>query len=501
LSRSNAALALLNHNLARHPDKIAYYCGDQALSYRGLDQASRSFAQLLRKRGVVPGERILIVLPDCPAFPAVFLGCLLSGVVAVAVSATLTEEELAYISADCGARLSVTHAILAAPCAIVSDKDMQIICDDNGFREDSISPDDFDNPYHPSADDFAYMLYSSGSTGKPKGVPHRHESLLLPCDLVGKPLLGITGDDVIFSTSKFPFTYGLINSLAFPLSCGAAAVLLPGKPDPCAIMEIIGRHKPSIFFSVPTLYTQILLSSADPEIKLPMRLCCSAGEVLPAALFEEWQRLTGMEIVDGIGSTEMTYHFISNTPGLAVAGSAGRLVPGYRARIVDDNGNNVPEGSEGHLLVSGPTGSPCYWNLPDKSAETMLPDGFVRTGDIFVERGGFYYHRGRSDDMIKVGAQWVSPLLVEDALQSHPAVTDCAVAAVSAGTLTRPGAFVVLNAGAEQSPALERNLRLHIQARLPEYMCPVSFKFMEELPRTSTGKIQRFMLRENSSQL
>jgi benzoate-CoA ligase len=318
---------------------------------------------------------------------------------------------------------------------------------------------------------------------------------------VGKAILGITGDDVIFSTSKFPFTYGLINSLAFPLSFGAAAVLLPDKPDPCAIMEIIERHKPSIFFSVPTLYTQIILSGADPEIKLPMRLCCSAGEALPAALFEEWQRLTGMEIVDGIGSTEMAYHFISNIPGQAVAGSAGRLVPGYRARLVDDKGNNVPEGSEGHLLVSGPTSSPRYWNLLEKSAATMLPDGFIRTGDIFAERDGFYFHCGRSDDMIKVGALWVSPLLVEDALKSHPAVADCAVAAVSAGTLTRPGAFVVLKAGEEKTPTLERKLRLHMLARLPEYMSPVSFRFIEELPRTSTGKIQRFRLRENNSQL
>ena len=297
------------------------------------------------------------------------------------------------------------------------------------------------------------MLYSSGSTGKPKGVPHRHKSLLLPCDLMGKALLGITGDDVIFSTSKFSFAYGLINSLAFPLRFGATAILLPGKPDPRSILEIIGRRKPSIFFSVPTMYTQVILSCAERELKLPMRLCCSAGEVLPAPVFEEWQRLTGMEILDGIGSTEMAYHFISNIPGRAVAGSAGQLVPGYRARLVDDYGNDVPAGGEGNLLVSGYTRSPFYWNLPEKSAETMLPDGFIRTGDIFVERNGFYFHRGRSDDMIKVGALWVSPVKVEDALRSHPAVADCAVAAVSAGTLARPGAFVVLKPGTEQTSA------------------------------------------------
>lgn len=500
MSRSNAALELLTRNLALHPDKVAYFCGERALTFRELDKASRCFARLLRVQGITPGERVLIVLPDCFAFPVAFLGCLLSGAMAVAVAVTLRDEDLSYITEDCGARLLVTHRLLAAHHSVICDKVKQIVCDDDGPLDDYFSCDDLNNHYRPSVDDFAYMLYSSGSTGKPKGVPHRHESLLLPCDLVGKALLGITSDDVIFSTSKFPFTYGLINSLAFPLRFGATAVLHPGKPDPGAILEIIDRFKPSIFFSIPTIYTQIILSCAERELKFPMRLCCSAGEALPAALFEEWQRLTGMEILDGIGSTEMAYHFISNIPGRAVAGSAGRLVPGYRARLVDDNGNKVPEGSEGHLLVSGATRSPCYWNLPEKSAETMLPDGFCRTGDIFVERNGFYFHCGRSDDMIKVGALWVSPVQVEDALRSHPAVADCAVSAVSAGTVTRAGAFVVLKPGTEQKPDLAQELRLHILARLPDYMCPVSFRFMQELPRTSTGKVQRFRLRETDLQ-
>jgi benzoate-CoA ligase len=496
LSRSNAAVELLSRNLELHPDKVAYFCGDQALSYRELDKACRRFARLLQKQGIAPGERVLIVLPDCFAFPVAFLGCLLSGAVAVAAGAHLMEEDLTYIFGDCGARLLVSHAELATPRSVIGDKVEVILCGDDGPLEDSISFDAFYSPYLPSAEDFAYMLYSSGSTGMPKGVPHRHESLLLPCDLMGRDLLGITSDDVIFSSSKLSFTYGLINSLAFPLRFGAAAILHQGKPDPRAILDIISRRKPSIFFSVPTIYTQIILSCAERELKLPMRLCCSAGEALPAAVFEEWQRLTDMEILDGIGSTEMTYHFICNIPGQAVAGSAGRLVPGYRARLVDDNGNDVPAGSEGNLLVSGDTSSPCYWNQPEKSAETMLPDGFIRTGDIFVERNGFYYHRGRSDDMIKAGAHWVSPVTVEDALRGHPAVADCAVAAVSVGTLIKPGAFVVLTPGTEQTPGLTGELRAHVMARLPDYMCPVRFRFMEELPRTSTGKIQRFRLRE-----
>jgi benzoate-CoA ligase len=400
---------------------------------------------------------------------------------------------------DCGARLFVALRE-DATTSPVNDNEVKVIaCNDHGPAEDAISAEKFNNPYQPLADDFAYMLYSSGSTGRPKGVPHRHKSLLLPGDLVGKALLALTGEDVIFSSSKLSFAYGLINSLALPLRFGATAVLHPGKPDPHAILSIIGRRKPSIFFSVPTIYTQIILSCSDRGLKLPMRLCCSAGETLPAAVFEEWQRLTGLEIIDGIGSTEMAYHFISNVPGKAVAGSAGRLVPGYRARLVDDNDNDVSAGSEGNLLISGDTISPCYWNMPEKSAETMLPNGFLRTGDIFMERDGFYYYRGRDDDMIKSEACWVSPFTVEEVLRSHLAVADCAVAAVSVGTHNKPGAFVVLKSGIPPTTALARELRAFMMARLPKYMCPIRFSFMENLPRTSTGKLQRFRLQEGVS--
>jgi benzoate-CoA ligase len=493
---SNAAMELLAGNLELHPEKAAYLCAGKALSYRELDKRCRRFARLLQKEGVVPQDRVLLALPDCLAFPVVFLGCILCGAVAVAVSPDLGEAELAHVIEDCGASILVTLGEPAVPCSALDGMVKAIICDDQGQMEDSTTCDDFDNPYSPSTDDFAYMLFSSGTTGRPKGVPHLHKSLLLPCDLVGRGVLGITGDDVIFSSSKFSFAYGLINSLAFPLRFGATALLHPGKPDPLALLDIIRSYRPSIFFSVPTLFAQILLSCGERELKLPMRICCSAGEALPIPLFEEWLRLTGLEILDGIGSTEMAYHFICNFPGQAVAGSVGRLVPGYRARLVDDDGNDVRTGEDGNLLIAGPTRAPCYWNQTEKSADAILPDGFMKSGDIFVEREGLYYYRGRSDDMIKAGACWVSPSMVEDALLSHPAVAECAVASVTVGAFNRPGAFVVLTPGMEQSPTLARELKRHIMARLPDYMCPVRFCFMEELPRTSTGKIRRFRLRE-----
>jgi benzoate-CoA ligase len=496
LSTVNAAVLLLARNLERHPDKTAYFCGDRSISFRELDGGCRRFTLLLQEKGVTPGERVLIVLPDTFAFPVAFLGCLLAGVTAVAASTALREEDFSHILEDSGARLLVTHPDLSAPLAAAGDGVDVIFCSDDGsFGYPAVSMGEW-QPYRPSAEDFAFMLYSSGSTGKPKGIPHQHRDLLLPCELVGSAILGIKADDLLFSASKFSFAYGLINSLAFPLFFGASAIIHPAKPDPATILNIIRERRPTIFFSVPTIYSRLILSCTASELSLPMRICYSAGEALPAAIFEEWQRLTGLELIDGIGSTEMTYVYISNRPGQARPGSTGQPVPGYCLRLVDDDGNDVPSGIEGNLLVAGDTMAPFYWNLPAKSAETMPPDGFCRTGDVFVERDGFYYHRGRSDDMIKAGAHWVSPVPVEDALLSHPAVAECAVAAISAGALVKPGAFVILAPGTVETPGLVRELRAHLLARVPDYMCPARFKFVEELPRTATGKIQRFRLRD-----
>jgi len=492
----NAAVALLQRNLERHPDKTAYCCDERSITYRQLDGEARRFALLLQRRGLVPGDRALLVLSDTPAFPVAFLGCLLAGVMAVVAGTTLGREDVAHVLRDSGARLLITDAFLTTPVEAAESRGVPILIADSGSFAPDTANDAPLTPFRPVEDGFAYMLYTSGSTGRPKGIPHRHRDLLLPCESVGRSILAITTDDLIFSTSKFSFAYGLVNSLAFPLFFGATAIIHPGKPEPAAILDIIRERRPTLLFSVPTVYLQIVLSWTEPEADLPMRLCYSAGEALSAAIFEEWRRLTGLEIIDGIGSSEMSYVYLSNRPGEVRPGSTGRPVPGYRVRLVDDDGNEVPDGVEGQLLVSGDTMSPWYWNLPEKSAGTMLPDGFMRTGDIFVRRDGFYYHRGRDDDMIKSGGHWVAPAPVEEVLLGHPAVVECAVAAVTVGALVKPGAFVVAAAGTVQSPALERELRKYLLARLPDYMCPVRFTFVRELPRTPTGKIQRFRLRE-----
>jgi len=493
----NAAVALLVPNLKRHPDKIAYFCGAQSMTYRELDSACRRFAFGLQQRGINPGERVLIVLPDVPAFPVAFLGSIMAGVVAIAAGTTLQETDVAYILKDSDTRLLITHPALSAPRAAARGKVDEMLCEPEGGLAASGSEPTADwQPYTPAAKDFAFMLYSSGSTGQPKGIPHRHPDLIAPSRRVGEEILGLSPQDVIFSASKLSFAYGLINSLIYPLFFGASAVLHPGRPDPAEILKIIEQHRPTVFFSVPTIYMQLILSCSADHMKFPMRLCCSAGEALPESILEEWRRLTGLELIDGIGSTEACCIYICNRPGRVRPGSTGQIVPGFSARIVDDDLNDVPPGVEGHLLIKGDTLAPFYWNLPEKSAATMLPDGFVRTGDVFVEQDGYYSYRGRSDDMIKAGGQWISPVRVEDTLHRHPAVAECGVAAISVGGLVKPGAFVLLAPGVQQGAGLTRELRDHMLDLLPEYMCPARYIFVEDLPRTATGKVKRFELRK-----
>lgn len=492
MGATNAALELLEHNLRDRPAKTAYLCSGRAHTYRELGERALSLARRLRERGLSPGERVIVALPDCFAFPVAFLGCLLSGAVTVVVNPELESESLARIANESSARLRISLEGSAAswPTGFLEE----VACDEVGPLQCAGPGLELGDVFQPADSDLAYVLYTSGSTGLPKGVPHRHRSLVLPCDLVGKGVLGLTGEDIIFSTSKCSFAYGLINSLALPLRLGATAILHPGKPDPAAVLELFRRHSPSVFFSVPTIFAQILRSWPELPKRLPMRLCCSAGEALPAALFKEWQRLTGLEILDGIGSTEMAYHFISNAPGRAVTGSAGRLVPGYQARLVDEHGEDVAPGQEGQLLIDGPTRTPGCRSLPDAAVDAPLA-----TGDLFVERDGFYYHCGRSDDMLKSAGCWVSPAVVEEVLRDYPAVAECAVVATRVGGLSVPGAFIVLGREVTESPELVGALRRHCRERLPDHMCPARIRFVTELPRTSTGKVQRFKLRERST--
>ena len=492
----NLAARLLLPNLARHPEKIAYCCAEELVSYRQLAAGTYRFAALMRARGIGPGDRVLLALVDSPVFVAAFLGATLIGAVAVPVSTALNAETYDYLLADCDPGMILASPSVAAIEGFPRDRaEIQIF----GEQLAGILPGMAEAPLEAAPagrDDLAYMLYTSGSTGRPKGVPHRHGDLVEAAERYAVQVLGMADNDRVLSASKLYFAYGLGNSLAFPLYVGATAALHPGPPLPGQLLPLMEQFRPTLFFSVPTVYGQIIRSVGEERLHLPMRLCVSAGEALPAAIVEEWRRLTGLELLDGIGSTEMAHIFISNRPGEVTPGSAGRPVPGYEIRLVDDGGTPVAADVAGNLLVRGPGAAPCYWNRPEKTAETMLADGFVRTGDVFIEQNGRYWHRGRSDDMLKAGGQWISPVMVEEALRTHPAVADCAVAACRIGGLERPAAHVILRPGSSPGRPLERELRTFMAARLADYMCPLVYRFIDDLPRTPTGKVQRFKLKQ-----
>lgn len=497
----NAAWALLTPNLARHPDKPAYRCGDDVLTYAALARAAARAGSMLAAWGVGPGDRVVCVLPDSLSLPVLLLGALWIGACPVPLSTALRPEDYAHILADSQAGLLA--AAPDHPAAAVPGVRRLPWPHDGPGGPGGLGGlgglDGFDDSlpsFAPDADALALMLYTSGSTGRAKGVPHRHRDLLRPAETFGG-LIGLTEDDVLFSASKMSFAYGLIASLSLALGYGATAVLHPGKPGPYELAEIIGRCRPSVFFAVPTVYN-LLLRTLPLDHPLPgVRLFYSAGEALPAATFLAWRELTGREICEGIGSTEAFNLFISNRPGQAVPGATGRVAPGFEARLVDEAGNDVAEGQPGQLLVRGVGTAARYWNLPEKSRETMLPDGWLRTGDMFTRSGGVFVHQGRCDDMLKVGGRFVSPQEVENVLLTHPDVVECAVSGCRVEGLERPLAVIVARDGAAVGPGLAGELRRFIRQRLPEDMCPARVRFAAELPKTATGKIIRRALRQD----
>ncbi|MBU1041250.1 MAG: benzoate-CoA ligase family protein [Proteobacteria bacterium] len=499
----NVAAGLLARNLERCPDKAAFLCADDTLTHRALAAEAARFANLLQARGVGPGQRVVLVLPDSFAYPKAFLGAMLLGAVPVPVSAMLGAEDYAFILADCSASALVTWEDSPAAEGARSTPGVAVVlfCGLDGPWGLSGHSAEFEPAAH-AAGQPGFMLYSSGSTGRPKGVPHAAADLLGPADPWGSDILGVTAEDVVFSASKMSFAYGLLSSLTLPLAFGATAVLFAGKPGPYELFECIARHRPSLFFCVPTLYNLMLraFEPGTPGCDLSsLRLCYSAGEALPATLCQEWMSQTGVEILDGIGSTEAFNLFLSNRQGRVRCGASGEIVPGFEARLIAAGGNadspEVPDGTPGNLLIRGPGLAQSYWERPEKTAETMLPGGWLATGDVYVREQGVFSHQGRSDDMLKVGAHWVSPVQVEDALRQHPAVAECAVAALRVEGLLRPCAHVVLKDPGQAQALLGVEILKCARELLPTYMCPVRVVFHNDLPKTPTGKIQRFRLR------
>jgi benzoate-CoA ligase len=494
--RYNAADALLTPNIAgARIQRIAVIDDIRTYTYEALNERVNQFANLLRAYDIAPGQRVLLCLEDSIDFPVCFLGALRAGVVPVPLNTLLTAKDYAYVVADSEAAGVVVSATLAATWADVFDAAPHLkvwIGGDaltNALQQAGTS--ELTTPTR--RDDIAFWLYSSGTTGSPKGVMHRHADLEFTAASYGRHVLGITGDDVVFSAAKLFFAYGLGNALTFPLSVGATAVLRAARPTAALFREVLERHRPTIFGGVPTLYAMLLASGSLPP-RDRLRVCISAGEALPEVILQRWRDVMGMDILDGIGTTEMLHIFISNRPGEVLPGSSGRCVPGYQVQLVGDDGVPVGDGEVGDLEVRGASAAVGYWKLPGLWHATF-GSGWVRTGDKYLRRpSGELVYSGRRDDMLKVGGIYVSPLEVENALLAHPAVVEVAVVgAADADDLIKPKAFVV--ARAEPWAQLAEELILHVRQRLADYKRPRWIEFVSELPKTATGKIQRFKLR------
>ncbi len=511
--RYNAAHDLLARNAA-WPDKTAFInavSGDK-LSYGELVRQSHQFASALRAQGFAPESRVLIAMLDTPDWPVVFLGCILAGVVPVAANTLLTTADFEFMLRDSRAQgLLVSDVLLPAFEPLIGHIDTLktvIVAGDPETNDLSlnsltIQPLALLIRAQPAtelvadtcADDACFWLYSSGSTGAPKGTVHLHSHLIQTAELYGRGVLGIAHSDVVYSAAKLFFAYGLGNALTFPMAVGATTVLLPARPTPLDVFIILKNFKPTIFYGVPTLYAALLADPARPaKADVALRLCTSAGEALPAEIGRQFTDAYGVEILDGIGSTEMLHIFLSNRPGAVRYGTTGQAVPGYALRIVGDDGNDCAVGDIGELHISGPTSAIMYWNSRAKTKATFAGD-WTKSGDKYtLSADGYYTYGGRSDDMLKVGGIYVSPFEVEACLMTHPAVFEVAVIGVQdADELVKPKAFVVLKAGQN---ATTDELKLHVKQHLAPYKYPRWFEFVAELPKTATGKIQRFKLRQ-----
>ena len=507
----NAAHDLIERNLrAGRAAKVAFHDDQGAYTYGELAERVNRFANAVMGLGLQMEQRVLLCLHDAIDFPAAFLGSIKAGIVPIAVNTLLTAVDYEYMLQDSRARaLIVSEPLLPVFTPLLGKLPFLkhvIVSGKNALGHLSFpellakSATHFDAA-PTTADDMCFWLYSSGSTGAPKGTVHVHASLILTAELYARPILGIQENDVVFSAAKLFFAYGLGNSLSFPMSVGATAVLMAERPTPAAVFARLRKHQPAIFYGVPTLYAGML---ASPELpagsELRLRRCASAGEALPENIGQRWTERFGVEILDGIGSTEMLHIFLSNRPGDVRYGTTGKPVPGYQVRVVDDDGRPVDRGETGELQVSGPTCAALYWNNRGRSRNTFQGQ-WTRSGDKYtVDADGYYVYAGRSDDMLKVSGMYVSPIEVESALITHEAVLEAAVVGKEdEEKLIKPLAFVVLKPGRAPSPALAEELKQHVKSRLAPYKYPRWFEFVDELPKTATGKIQRFKLRARSS--
>ena len=502
----NAAHDLLERNLrAGRGAKLAYLDDHGSYTYGQLAERVNRCANALVNLGLQPEQRVLLCLQDTFDFPTAFLGSIKAGIIPVAVNTLLKAADYQYMLRDSRACALIVSGALLPVFATLFDKMPRLKHvivshgDSGGFHSFSKLLADAEDTFEPAAtsgDDACFWLYSSGSTGAPKGTIHAHASLIRTAEMYARPILGIREDDLVFSAPKLFFAYGLGNALTFPLAVGATAVLMAERPTPDAVFARLRRHRPTIFCGVPTLYASMLAAALPARSETGLRVCVSAGESLPREIGERWTRHFGVDILDGIGSTEMLHIYLSNRPGEVCYGTTGSAVPGYDLRLVGDDGCPLPRGQIGDLQVAGATCALGYWNNHEKTRQTFQ-GAWTRTGDKFyIDENGHYVYAGRSDDMLKVSGMYVSPAEVESALITHKSVLEAAVIGEQdSDGLTKPLACVVLQQTIEPDLAMAEQLRQHVKSLLAPHKCPRWIEFLPELPKTPTGKIQRFKLR------
>ncbi|MFZ6645949.1 benzoate-CoA ligase family protein [Undibacterium sp. TJN25] len=510
----NFARNILDLNRDR-AGKLAYIDDTQSISYGELELRARKFAAGLKRFGVHREERILLVMQDTVDMPVALLGAMLAGVVPVPVNTLLPAADYTYMLEHSSASTVIASAALWSivqealapleqqPKIIISGHGGTAIPGTTDFADlldgTPLAPQEFAKT---RADDFAFWLYSSGSTGRPKGTVHSHANLFWTAELYGKPILGIRESDLVFSAAKLFFAYGLGNGLTFPLSVGATTVLMAERPTPQAVFKRLVEHKPTVFAGVPTLYVAMLAADGlPPRDEVALRICASAGEALSKEVGEKFHGHFNCHILDGLGSTEMLHIFLSNREGDVHYGSTGTPVPGYQLELRDEAGKAVPQGEIGDLFIRGPSAALLYWANREKSRATFVGD-WVKSGDKYsIDTNGYYTYAGRSDDMLKVSGQYVSPIEVESALMGHDAVLECAVIGVpDADGLTKTKAFVVLRHPDKACSELADDLKLFVKTRLAPHKYPRDISFVPQLPKTATGKIQRFKLRSAEAQ-
>jgi benzoate-CoA ligase family protein len=491
-------------------DATAIVCDGRRVTYNQVSDQVNRVGNGLRALGLQEEQRVLLVLPDTPEFVAAYFGTMKMGAVAVPTSTALRASDYAYFLQESRARIAIVHSSLLSEVApaLVGHRLCKNVIVCGTPAAGYVYWDDFLENASPildaaptRKDDAAFWLWTSGSTGKPKAAVHVHRDWIYCCEHYARSVLNIQASDVTFSSSKLFHAYGLGNGLMFPFHVGATAILYPHKPRPKAILETAQLNRPTLFFSVPTLYAAMLQEAEQHRFHelASVRLAVSAAEPLPAEIFRRWKERFRVEILDGIGSTEVLHIYLSARPGKVRPGSTGQAVPGYELAVVDDAGRLVAPGAIGDLLVAGPSTAPYYWNRKQLSQERMRGRWFF-TGDKYrIDEDGYYWYEGRSDDMFRVSGQWVSPIEVECALIEHPGVLEAAVVAFEEETrLHTPQAFVVLKDGFASSPELAKEIQDFVKQRIAPHKYPRRVEFMTELPKTAAGKILRYKLREMS---